>query len=252
VLLPTVHGIIRRRLLVNFRVDPGVMARHLPSPFVPKLHDGHAVAGICLIRLEHIRPRHVPEALGVSSENAAHRVAVRWEGAGDEREAVFIPRRDTDSSFNALVGGRLFPGEHHLSTFRVTEGRDSLGIEMSARDGSVTLSVRGGIASELPKSSCFSSPEEASRFFETGSLGYSVTRRPGELHGLELRTKSWKVEPFAVDEVRSTFFENETSFPPGSVAFDHALIMRNVEHEWNGADDLFVEPRPAPRAGPSD
>jgi hypothetical protein len=74
--VPRVHGIIRRRLLVNFRVDPVMIQRLLPPRFRPKLHDGHAVAGICLIRLEQIRPRRFPSIVGVSSENAAHRIAV--------------------------------------------------------------------------------------------------------------------------------------------------------------------------------
>ena len=60
--VPNVHGVIRRRLLVNFRVESAVMQRHLPSPFRPKLHDGHAVAGICLIRLEDIRPKRFPKS----------------------------------------------------------------------------------------------------------------------------------------------------------------------------------------------
>jgi hypothetical protein len=33
--LPKVHGVIGRRLLVNFRAEPGVVQRHLPSPFRP-------------------------------------------------------------------------------------------------------------------------------------------------------------------------------------------------------------------------
>lgn len=77
--LPTITGIIRRRMLVNFRVDPDVMQRLLPGRFRPKLHEDYAVAGICLIRLEHIRPKLLPPIAGLSSENAAHRVAVLWE-----------------------------------------------------------------------------------------------------------------------------------------------------------------------------
>jgi len=77
--LPNVHGTIKRRLLINYRVDPAVMSRHLPPPFRPKLHEDSAIAGVCLIRLEGIRPRRFPVALGLSSENAAHRIAVVWE-----------------------------------------------------------------------------------------------------------------------------------------------------------------------------
>src|ERR1044071_9711748 len=58
-----VHGVIRRRLLVNFRIDPETAQAQLPKPFRPKLHDGYAVGGICLIRLEEIRPRFMPRVL---------------------------------------------------------------------------------------------------------------------------------------------------------------------------------------------
>ena len=80
--LPVIQGVIRRRILANFRVDPEVMQQQLPARFRPKLQRGYAVAGICLIRLEHIRPRFVPESIGLNSENAAHRVAVLWDEDG--------------------------------------------------------------------------------------------------------------------------------------------------------------------------
>ena len=105
--LPAIRGLIRRRVLVNFRVEPDVMQAQIPSRFRPKLHAGNAIAGICLIRLEAMRPRFLPGVFGVSSENAAHRVAVLWnDETGVEREGVFIPRRDTSSTINRLAGGR--------------------------------------------------------------------------------------------------------------------------------------------------
>ena len=116
--LPLVRGVIDRRILVNFRVEPAVLSALLPHPLRPKLVHGRGVAGICLIRLRHIRPRFVPSRFGITSENAAHRIAVVWDGGG---EGVFIPRRDTSSRLNSLAGGRLFPGVHHRSTFTVVE-----------------------------------------------------------------------------------------------------------------------------------
>ena len=72
-----------------------------------------------------MRPRFLPGAFGVSSENAAHRVAVLWnDETGVEREGVFIPRRDTDSVINRLAGGRLFPGRHDAPRFRFRRIRD--------------------------------------------------------------------------------------------------------------------------------
>jgi hypothetical protein len=53
--LPVIEGLIKRRILANYRVDPAVLAPLLPPPFRPKLHAGFAIAGICLIRLDKIR-----------------------------------------------------------------------------------------------------------------------------------------------------------------------------------------------------
>src|ERR1700740_3560918 len=99
--LPLIRGVIKRRMLLNYRVDASVLAAFLPPPFRPKLYRGPAIAGVCLIRMEQIRPAGCPAAFGISSENAAHRVAVTWnDKSGNEKEGVFIPRRDTGSLLN--------------------------------------------------------------------------------------------------------------------------------------------------------
>ncbi len=44
--LDSIHGIIERRILLNYRVDPGALQRVLPRPFRPKLYQGYGVGGI--------------------------------------------------------------------------------------------------------------------------------------------------------------------------------------------------------------
>jgi hypothetical protein len=238
--LPVIQGIIRRRILANFRVDPETMQREIPARFQPKLQNGFAVAGICLIRLEHIRPRLMPEIIGLNSENAAHRVAVTWDEDGLAREGVFISRRDTGSQIAHLAGGRLFPGEHHHASFSVTESESEISLVMKSDDAAVALEIAGSVAHRLPATSVFSSLAEASAFFEGGSLGYSVTSDPARLDGLKLETREWQVEPLEVQRIYSSYFSDETKFPKGTIEFDHALIMRNIQHEWHSADDLYV------------
>jgi hypothetical protein len=239
--LLAIRGVIRRRILVNYRVDPQVIQAQLPDRFRPKLHKGQAIAGICLIRLESIRPRGLPRLVGVSSENAAHRIAVEWNDEdGTPREGVFILRRDTGSIWNRLAGGRLFPGEHHRANFDVRESTDGIDLVMASHDSQVVVRVKGRIVDELPSTSLFESLSEASRSFEPGSVGYSVTAEPDRLDGVELRTKGWRVAPLEVESVISTYFADRIRFPQGSVSFDCALIMRNLEHEWVRADDLYV------------
>lgn len=217
-----------------------MIQRHLPAPFRPKLHDGQAIAGICLIRLEGIRPKGVPEILGLSSENAAHRIAVVWEDGGETREGVYIPRRDTASLVSHYTGGRLFPGEHHLAKFQVSDDGDRIELHMRAVDGAARVDIVGHAAPALPPASVFRNVSEASAFFEPGSLGYSATAGSRWLDGVVLKTRSWSVTPLAIEEVFSSYFSDETLFPPGSIAFDCALLMRNIEHEWHAAEDMVV------------
>jgi uncharacterized protein YqjF (DUF2071 family) len=238
--VPVVEGIIRRRILVNFRVDPEVIQTILPSRFRPKLHEGQAVAGICLIRLEHIRPKMLPEIVGISSENAAHRIAVLWDDNGAAQEGVYISRRDTNSQLNHLLGGRLFPGEHHKAEFKVDESESRIAVSMKSSDGIVSVDVTGRISEGLPRTSIFRSLAETSSFFQNGSLGYSVTADSRRLDGLILQTKEWRVEALDVEAVYSSYFADESRFPKGSAEFDHALIMRNIAHEWHTAADLRI------------
>jgi hypothetical protein len=239
--IPVLKGTIKRRLLVNFRADPTVVQSILPPPFRPKLHQKHSLVGICLIRLEQIRPAGLPGMLGLSSENAAHRIAVEWtDSAGIQREGVFIPRRDTGSFLNRVAGGRVFPGEHHPARFSILDRGGHIDFSMQSHDGSVVVKVTADDADTLPASSCFSSLTEASAFFEGGSLGYSVTRDGERLDGLLLRTTDWRIRALSVTAVHSSFFGDRKQFPVGSVVFDHALIMRDILHEWQKAEDLYA------------
>ena len=237
--IPTIQGIIARRLLVNYRLEPEIVVPLLPSPFRPHLIHGVAMAGICLIRLEAIRPQGLPALLGMASENAAHRIAVEWDDQGQLRSGVFIPRRDTNSRVNTVVGGRLFPGiHHHAHVTTVTQGTH-LRLTFTSDDRQMYVTVAGHADTSLPMTSVFHSITEASTFFERGSLGYSATHDPRRFDGLELRSQDWHVEPFTVEHVESSFFDDRTRFPVGTVTFDCALLMRNIAHEWHERKHLW-------------
>jgi len=240
--LPVINGLIRRRLLVNFRVEEDTIRRVLPAPFRPKLHRGQAIAGICFIRLEQIRPMSLPSIFGISSENAAHRIAVLWdEPSGETREGVFIPRRDTSSWLNHFAGGRVFPGEHHLADFDIVDEGSRISMSIQARDGQMSVKLNARDCDSLPISSSFTSLSESSAYFEGGSVGYSVTRHCCRFDGIRLQTDGWRVRPLEVEHIESSYFSDETLFPAGSITFDHALIMRDLPHQWHEEPEMFTE-----------
>ena len=112
--LPTIHGYIDRRILVNYTANSETIQKIVPTPFRPKVYKGKAIVGICLIRLKNIKIKGFPDFLGVSSENGAHRIAVEWEENGEMKQGVYIPRRDTSLRLNSILGGRI-PGKTSFS-----------------------------------------------------------------------------------------------------------------------------------------
>jgi len=163
---------------------------------------------------------------------------VEWDAEDEQHEGVFIPRRDTSSRLQALAGGRVFPGVHYHSPFQVTERGDAFAVAMTNPKDGTDVSVHARLSEHLPRTSVFESLEEASEFFQRGSLSYSVTNCHGCFEGLELRTEGWRMEPLRVDHVESSYFANVDLFPRGSVEFDSAFLMRGIPHEWHSRETL--------------
>jgi hypothetical protein len=240
VIVDMVHGTIARRILLNYRIDPEILEGVLPRPFRPNLYCGKAIGGVCMIRFQALRPRLVPSWLGITSENAAHRIAVAWEQDGETKEGVFIPRRDTSSWFNKTLGGRVFPGIFDRSQFHVDESGARVRVQIVREDGIEEVLFSGHLADSMPGTSLFPTIEEAAGFFSLGATGYSATREAGRFHGMELRCLDWTIQPLVVDEARSRFFGDPERFPAGSVELDCALLMRGIAHEWHSRPDLHA------------
>lgn len=238
--IPVLAGIVERRLLVNYRTDPEVTARLLPTPLRPQLVNGHAVAGICLIRLGRLRPQPLPARIGMRTENAAHRIAVEWDTPTGVATGVYIPRRDTGSRSAALAGGRIFPGEHHRAEFTVAEDERELRVAFRSLDNTGAVRAHVRVSPTWPGSTLFADLAEASEFFRQGCAGYSETTNGRRLDGLELRSSSWAVEPVEAVDLHSTFFEDPALFPAGSAELDGALLMRDIPVTWHSLPSMPV------------
>ncbi len=230
--LPSVRAVMGRRILVNYRVRPEVIERCLPKPFRPKIVHGWGLAGLCLIRLEALRPGLVPAWLGLGSENAAHRFAVEWDGEDGVCEGVFIPRRDTNSVLNRWAGGRLFPGVSGAADFRTDETDGRLTLEMESRDGEASIRLEVEPTDRWPERSVFGTLEEASAFFRAGCCGWSPTRDGAGLEGAALDPETWAMTPLRVCRVMSSYFADTRRFPAGSLELDSAILMRGIAHAW--------------------
>jgi len=235
-----VDCVIERRLLLNFRVDPDQVERHLPVGLRPMLVGDVAVAGICLIRLGHLRPRGLPSAFGLRTENVAHRFAVEWDDRGATRFGVYVPRRDSSSALSTFAGGRLFPGSHLRATIKTRETDHD--IEISIRNRAEPMSIDVSTTdSRVLGGTLFNSLNDAVQFFRNGAQGFSPSLSGTCLEGVQLKCDRWEAQPVDVHEIRSSFFDSPTNFQPGSIEFDSGLVMRNLPVRWQATGNRRFE-----------
>jgi hypothetical protein len=222
---PAIASFIERRLLVNFRLDPETAARILPEGTEPLLRRGHAVGGICLIRLAGARRSGGPlpgladlaGRFGLRTEIAVHRIATVWPGPDGPEHGVYIPRRDTDSRISTLTAGLFLPGEHHLARFEVEESPERLRIGFRSADGSAHAQVQALLADRLQGSALFADLDEASAFVREAPDGYPA------------RAEEFAIRPATLLQVASSYFEDPDRFPPGTAVPDSALVLRDAE-----------------------
>jgi hypothetical protein len=222
----TLRAQVRRRILVSYRVDPALAQELLPDGFRPQLVDGSAVAGVCLIGLQSVRPGWVRPRVGISTENAAHRIAVEWDENGETHTGVYIVERHSSGLLPVLAGGRLFPGVQKRARFDVDDTDSSFRVAMTSFGTSVFVNVE--LSSEW-SSTLFPTMDAASAFYKAGAVGWSPRRGGAGVEPIELTSSAWAVEPGHVVGLRSSFFD---ALPAGAAILDSVLVMRDVPVVW--------------------
>lgn len=230
---PSARGKIDRRILINFSADPEFVRPLVPDQYGLQLANSRAVVGICLIRLKGMRPKFAPPVITLNSENIAHRIAVELSSSYGERSpGVYVPIRHTNSRITSTIGSRFFSGIYHLADFEIIEGGGNYHVKAQSKDKTMDISIDATITENFT-SSLFSSLQEASRFFQCGSVGFSPDRNGCEIEGVKLSTEGWNMNPLKVNSVYSSFYADEDVFPKGSIEFDSALIMRDLPVAWD-------------------
>ena len=240
-MLDTVSGLMARQVLLNVRIDPIVVHELLPTTFKPVLRHRYAIGGISLIRFDHLSAEILPHWMESHSESVAFWF-VEWEFNGKKQTGAYIPRRESNSHMTRSLGDRPFTGIFRRSHFNSEESDLCIRTFVKSIDDTHEIEFHGHFENKMPKNSVFSTLEEAKAFLQSICLGYSESEIPGVYHGLELRAKDWNLEPLSIRNASSTFLDDRTLFPPGSLEIDSAFALRNVRHEWHHHGEVVSHP----------
>lgn len=228
------RGFLERRVLVNYRVAPGVLERLLPPRTHLRLCRGVGIATVSLVRQSHVRPRFLPAALGLSSDSAVYSICVEGDGGRSSAADLVALRRETSSWFSS----RMLHGLYQHARFEVCDDIDHLRVRVTGDDGTPCIALDGMPTPQLPAQSVFRSLAEASAFCgcPVGRPAQTALRLEGPLPACEA-----KYEPLAISQLQVSFFDNTSLFPPGTAVFDSALVLRHLEHQWCGLPVLSFE-----------
>jgi len=102
------------------------------------------------------------------------------------------------------------------------------------------IRLEAKLRDRFPMESIFRAMPNASRFFAGDKVAYSPRFRTSIFDGVQLKCRRWKLEPLRVNALESQYFEQKQMFPKGSIFFDHASIMRDIEHEWHSCGELIA------------
>jgi len=134
--LPTLQGLIKRRLLVTY----GTSQDSPPVRLQPKRHFGYTITSFGLIRLEQAPPASLTEILSPA--------IAKW---GNESHGAYLPQRDTSPWINQLAGGHLFPNEPHLFAHAMVQEDGELTFSFKPQEPTLSIHCTSTMADHLPE-----------------------------------------------------------------------------------------------------
>ncbi len=225
--MTTLQSHIVRRLLVNFRTDPGLVAAQLPDRLIADEVGGFAMVGICAISLRSIRPPGVPTRVGLSTDNVAQRIAVRDADTGER--GVYVARRDTSSRIAASLAATIFPARLGHSQVTVIDDVERVNLVSRPNRPGAELDLVVSAADGLGADSVFDGVDTAANWLRDAAVGW--TFEGDRVERVTLDTGRWPVTPLRIEHVRSQWHHDRFR---ASLEFDHALIVRDLHARWHG------------------
>lgn len=228
--------VFRRCLLVNFGVDPDVLASVLPPGIEPDLHGGEAFLSIVVAELDRMRPAFLPRVMGVTYNQIVYRAVVR---CGDERGVYFL-RSDADNGVMCAFGNALSFFRFHRSAiaFRDHDGLFDLDVVTA---GEVTADIHATYTladarSELPETSTFEDLSRAQAWLV--ELYAAFARTPGRAHVdvVRIARGGWNLR--VVEDLRGqyAFMSAGAPFGPGTARLDSTFLADDIGYRWHRRD----------------
>jgi len=224
------RGLVRRRFLINYPVEPALLEPFVPPGGELSLHQGKAWLSDCFVHISHMRPSVMPPGLGMSFHYLIHRTRARLPFPdGKKREAVLVLDPTIDSRLLKTFGSAMtgVPFKRRPIEF-VTDGS---AWRLGVRDGKELIyeaMIRGSsFGTDMPTNSPFADLSSADEFLLGVSYGGSWNKQAGTLKILAETHNPWQAKVGTCDTRQHAFLERLGIDIPRA---DHVITMVDCPH----------------------
>ncbi len=242
-ILPSVRAVLGERFIVNFRMKPDALKKYLQSVapidwLRPQEINGWAIASYCLLDLHNLTVAPLPAVAGLHSLSCAPRYAVIDTSGADEKPAVFLTERFTNSSFGAWFTGLGFSAPHPLVQAVIEHDGHTTALRVhQTGDAREELFAANVQATDQCTSTVWQTTQEFVDFIAQGVSSYGMSRHAGRLTKLDLHKTDASYEPL---EVLSLSGSVVAEWQACGATFDSAFRTQGGRYEWayHGLTDL--------------
>lgn len=249
----TLTGRLTHCALMSFGT-PADSVRHLvPHGLELMTRGDRAFWNVVTCRVQHMRPKGLPAALGVTYHHVAYRLLVQAMTArADLVHGLYFVRSDADAPVLGAVGNRTTDFKFHLADIALDSGPDRYHAAVTTPDGTGDAAFELGApqppAGPRHRDSAFATHLDASEWLTYRPLGLSVGTRRLRMAEVRRDANAWRETAVQLTRFRSDVFDTLGQTPANGLLPEHATRVADMDYEWRlGRTEPLLTPSTADR-----
>lgn len=251
----TMTGRLADCALMSFGT-PADSVRHLvPDGLELMTRGDRAFWNVVTCRVDRMRPKGLPSAVGVTYHHVAYRLLVQAMTArADVVQGLYFVRSDADAPVLGAVGNRATDFKFHAANVTLDATPDRYRAAVTTDDGAGNATFELGTATPAagPRhpASAFATHVDADEWLTYRPLGLSVGARPhaGRLRLAEVHrdASAWRETAVQLNRFRSAVFDALGQTAANGLLPERATRVADMDYEWRlGRTESLLGARPA-------
>jgi hypothetical protein len=227
----TMVGQINRCLLFVYRTPVADAVSLLPPQLKPVQHNGYAFWNIVVCKVQNMRPKLFPLAVGVTYWHVAYRLYVKFQTeSGEIIEGLYFLRSDCDNALMSLAGNVLTDFNFHVASVSLSDYETTTNLRIHAEGGIASAVIRKDGQATLSSASPFGSLSEAQQFLKYKPSGISIMPNgSANVVRISRNEDAWKSKLVEMDQAQWSFFAGK------NVEFEICYDVQPITYQWNRA-----------------